>query len=61
MELNEKDIEELKKIIEYGYPEERRHFEENDRQTPHILTSYEHFNKLLGLELGKEWEDNEDG
>lgn len=52
MELNEKDIAELKKIIHYGYHEERRHYEEGDNALPHIYTSFEHFNKKLNLGLG---------
>ena len=55
MKLNEEDIVELKKIIKYGYDEERRHFEEGDNRTPHIYTSFEHFNKKLELGLEEYW------
>jgi hypothetical protein len=51
MELNEKDIEKLRTIIKHFYPEEERHWEENDRPEEHIYLYLEHFNERLNLHL----------
>lgn len=56
MELNKQDMEELRKIIKYGYKEERDHFEDCEKELPHIYTSFEHFNKKLNLGLEKDYE-----